>query len=150
MKIRHIAVCLLAMTVLLVTGCTAEHSALKAKTQTRSALVKSTPIAVETWNPPQQFDNVIGSTGDPLPNGFTSWIQVYRTYCNNNPGNLSATNNTCAQNAIGGHVVKHGSPVAPAVGAAVYIVPICTAENNQQQTMTVGRIVCAVKMSYRN
>ncbi|TDT59025.1 hypothetical protein DFO53_0577 [Enterobacter sp. AG5470] len=111
--------------------------------------VKSTFNSITTWNQGQQFLNVIGSTKDPHINSKT-WIEVYREKCGFNPGNHSATGAICPKNALGGHVVKNGQSQHPAPNSLVYIVPICTSENNQPnlQMTIAANGTCVVVLNY--
>jgi hypothetical protein len=56
----------------------------------------------------------------------------------------------CPHNALGGHVVKDGQSQYPAKNSAVYILPICTSENNQPSLeMTVAADdTCVVVLNY--
>lgn len=94
-----------------------------------SIATKSTFKNTTVWNSGQKFWNVIGSTDDPKID-HSSWIAIYRDKCGTDPGKLSATGAMCPRNALGGHVVKDGQSQYPAKNSAVYILPICTSENN--------------------
>ncbi|WP_157825387.1 hypothetical protein [Rahnella sp. AA] len=111
--------------------------------------VSSTFNKTVVWNKGQKFWNVIGSTNDPKIDN-QSWIAVYRAKCGIDPGKNSATGATCSQNALGGHVVKNGQSQSPAKNSSVYIIPICTSENNSPSTeMTVApNSICVVELNY--
>lgn len=111
--------------------------------------VRSTFNSITTWNQGQQFLNVIGSTNDPKIDN-KSWIAIYREKCGFDPGVHSATGAVCPQNALGGHVVMNGQSQRPAPNSLVYIVPICTSENNQPNLlMTIAANgTCAVVLNY--
>lgn len=114
-----------------------------------SIVPKSTFKNTTVWNSGQKFWNVIGSTDDPKID-HSSWIAIYRDKCGTYPGKLSATGTMCPHNALGGHVVKDGQSQYPAKNSAVYILPICTSENNQPSLeMTVAADdTCVVVLNY--
>jgi hypothetical protein len=92
-----------------------------------------------TWALNKSFANVIGSTHDPKPSGYSSWIQLWADKCNNGyyPTLCSSYNYSdggtpfvCGTDFVGGHVVTGTLAYKPANGSTVYIFPICKAHNN--------------------
>jgi hypothetical protein len=91
-----------------------------------------------TWAGNAQFANVIGSTTDPRPSKYASWINMWATEANNGslPTQCTSLNffsndpsNTCSTDFVGGHVVTGQTPTSPATGSTVYLYPICKRHN---------------------
>lgn len=151
------------LAIIIISGCSSLETGRKARdsntnSQTTSDMqnvqpadmrVRSTFNKTSTWNRGQKFWNVIGSTDDPKIDN-KSWIAVYREKCGVDPGHISATGATCPQNALGGHVVKNGQSQDPKKNSSVYIVPICTSENNNPNIeMTVAsNTICVAELNY--
>jgi len=79
------------------------------------------------------FYNVIGSTGDPCPNG--SWIKFWADNGGNPNCGCIAKNTvgiTCNNPLYGGHLVFDHSQMQPVYGSnkVVFIAPLCNAHNN--------------------
>ncbi|MFN6086753.1 MAG: hypothetical protein ACK476_17715, partial [Fluviicola sp.] len=92
-----------------------------------------------TWPINYSFANVIGSTHDPKPPGYNSWIQLWADTCNNGlrPNYCTSFNYSdgstpfnCGYDFVGGHVINGTSAYTPVNGSTVYIYPICKAHNN--------------------
>jgi hypothetical protein len=96
-----------------------------------------------TWTLNYSFANVDGSTNDPYPPGYNSWIKLWKDKCNN--GNDTDTcsshnyadgktpypcNNNGATNIYGGHVIPGTVVKKVDAGKTVYIFPICNKHNN--------------------
>ena len=86
-----------------------------------------------------QLANVIGSTGDPLPKGATSWIQLWQNKCNLNQKADCCTSINfagvdpdweCSTDLVGGHVIPGKRAEEKAEGSVVLIYPICKRHNN--------------------
>jgi hypothetical protein len=91
---------------------------------------------VVAWPTSLPFANVIGSTDDPKPDGFTSWKQLWST-------KVGITASTCTSLSFpvgfqcnlsliyGGHIIQGQTASRVAAGSNdVYIFPICVAHNN--------------------
>lgn len=102
-------------------------------------IVESTYYGTITWVLNYSFANIIGSTHDPKPTGYTSWIQLWALTCNNGyyPAYCSSYNyadghppfNCNTSDFVGGHVIP-GQVAAPvATGGVAYIFPICKRHN---------------------
>lgn len=134
------------ISVLTVVGCSSPETITQ---QPSDIVIKSTFNSTTTWNKGQKFLNVIGSTKDPKVDN-KSWIALYRDECGIDPGHKSATGAMCPQNALGGHIVKFGQSQHPTKNSLVYIIPICTSENNKpNDEMTVATDnTCVVVLNY--
>ncbi|ERB66325.1 hypothetical protein F0267_13940 [Vibrio coralliilyticus] len=119
--------------------------------------VKSTYGGTVQWPAGMIFFNAIGTTHDPKIGG-RSWIAVWSAACANDENyrpQVSITGDPCpnGQNALGGHVVFE-PPQDVDVGGTLYLAPICTWQNNDENLeMTVlsgpqsqGSSVCVVKL----
>ncbi|WP_239930066.1 hypothetical protein [Vibrio kanaloae] len=114
------------------------------------AMVKSTYLGTTDFAAGTGFWNVIGSTGDNIPGGYSSWIQLYGGTCGTPMPMQSATGQACSFRLVGGHVVTDQNDQYPAKGDTVYILPICHSENMKPSlTMTTASKTCAVKLGYR-
>ena len=91
-----------------------------------------------TWANNAQFANIIGSTTDPRPSKYSSWLDMWRTEVNggNAPANCTSLNffsndpsRKCSTTFVGGHVVTGQTPLSPATGSTVYLYPICNVHN---------------------
>ncbi|MES2727903.1 MAG: hypothetical protein V4643_12415 [Bacteroidota bacterium] len=101
--------------------------------------VDSTYGGTITWTLNYAFANVIGSTYDPRPSGYNSWIQLWCITCNDGyyPTDCSSLNYSdgttpfdCnTTDFVGGHVIPGTSTYTPADGSTVYIFPICKRHN---------------------
>lgn len=103
------------------------------------SIIASTYYGTITWNLNYSFANIIGSTNDPKPSGFSSWILLLAYKCNNGhyPSNCSSYNyanghtpfgcNT--SDFVGGHVIPGQVASVVAKGGTAYIFPICKAHN---------------------
>ncbi len=93
-----------------------------------------------TWTLNYCFANIIGSTHDPKPSGYGSWIVLWADKCNDgyNPTLCSSFNYSdgstpfdCnTSDFIGGHVIPGKTAGTVAAGGTAYIFPICKAHNN--------------------
>jgi hypothetical protein len=102
-------------------------------------IVCSTYYGTTTWNLNTAFANVIGSTHDPKPSGYSSWINLWATTCNNGyytthcssynyeDGHTPFSCNT--DDFVGGHVILGKTAKSVATGGTVYIFPICKRHN---------------------
>lgn len=101
--------------------------------------VNSTYGGTITWTLNYSFANVIGSTYDPRPSGYNSWIQLWCIQCNDGyyPMYCSSYNYSdgttpfdCnTTDFVGGHVIPGTTAYKPADGSTVYIFPICKRHN---------------------
>lgn len=92
-----------------------------------------------TWYLNYSFANVDGSTHDPKPNGYSSWIQLWADACNggNRTTHCSSYNYAngapgfgCSSVFVGGHVIPGTVAAWMPNGSTVYIFPICVPHNN--------------------
>ncbi|KAH8645690.1 hypothetical protein BX600DRAFT_477854 [Xylariales sp. PMI_506] len=105
------------------------------------APVESTYGGDAHWNYGTNFANVLGSTGDPFPPGYNSWIKFWKT----STGDLNP--NTCTSLSFGsGQPFQCSNPPTPLGGHVILgqqvnqviygsdqvaaIFPICSAHNN--------------------
>jgi len=82
------------------------------------------------WN--ENFANVIGSTGDKKIAGL-SWLQLWEKQFGQakNCASLDYNNFNCHGGLVGGHVISGTkATIVPHGVNYVYIIPICTAHNN--------------------
>ncbi|MES2381410.1 MAG: hypothetical protein V4538_10250 [Bacteroidota bacterium] len=103
--------------------------------------VGSTYGGTITWAIDYAFANVIGSTYDPRPNGYNSWIQLWCITCNNEYYPTSCTSLDYSNGVppfdcnitdfVGGHVIPGTTAEKPVVGSTVYIYPICKRHNGK-------------------
>lgn len=81
----------------------------------------------------EAFANVIGSTPDPKIAGL-SWIQLWANQFNTYPvicTSYQSNGFNCGSSLVGGHVIKGTHAMSMPKGSnAVWIMPICTAHNN--------------------
>jgi hypothetical protein len=101
--------------------------------------VQSTYYGTITWNLNYSFANIIGSTHDPKPSGYSSWIALWADKCNNgyNTTHCSSFNYSDGSNSfvcntsdfVGGHVIPGTVASAVAKGGTAYIFPICKRHN---------------------
>jgi len=83
------------------------------------------------------FWNVIGSTNDNLPRGYTSWINLWATVTPQSVPTSCIVKN-CSNpfsGEVGGHIVFDSSYVKPKKAGidAVYIFPICKSCNHYRR-----------------
>ena len=105
--------------------------------------VESTYGGTVTWTLNYSFANVIGSTYDPKPAGYSSWIQLWADKCNGGayPSKCSSYNYSngstpfpCnTSDFVGGHVIPGKTALKVATGGTAYIFPICKAHNNNDK-----------------
>ncbi len=103
-------------------------------------IVFSTYYGTITWNLNYSFANIIGSTYDPKPVGYASWIGLWADKCNggNNTDHCSSFNYSDGKTPfgcnttdfVGGHVIPGMVAGSVAKGGTAYIFPICKAHNN--------------------
>lgn len=102
-------------------------------------VVFSTYWGTITWTLNYAFANVIGSTNDPKPYGYSSWIGLWADKCNGGyyPSICTSYNYSngktpfaCGSDFVGGHVIPGKTASKVATGGTVYIFPICKAHNN--------------------
>ncbi|OJY61869.1 MAG: hypothetical protein BGP09_32490 [Rhizobium sp. 60-20] len=100
-------------------------------------LVRSTYVGTVLWADKDDFANVKGSTHDPKIDGL-SWIGLWSKKCNNNNAPQYCTSHNwfsndhdrpCNGDLIGGHVITGQASSREPEGATVYIYPICTRHN---------------------
>ena len=104
------------------------------------AIINSTYGGTITWSAGYKFANIIGSTHDPKPSGYSSWIKLwndkchggyYTTHCsshnysNGNPGFPCGTSDF-----VGGHVIPGTTAKSVPDRGTAYIFPICKPHNN--------------------
>ncbi|MBX7155325.1 MAG: hypothetical protein K1X91_10200 [Bacteriodetes bacterium] len=103
------------------------------------SIVFSTYGGTITWSLNYSFANVIGSTNDPKPYGYSSWIQLWADKCNSGgyPTLCSSYNYangksgfSCSSSFVGGHVIPGTTAKYMPNGSTVYIFPICVPHNN--------------------
>ena len=86
-----------------------------------------------TWALGADFANVIGSTDDPKPPGYTSWIQLWRAYFGT-PASCTSLNFQgfpCTNTIFGGHIIAGQTATRVSAGSNdVYIFPICKRHND--------------------
>ncbi|ASK28741.1 hypothetical protein CEY12_00815 [Chryseobacterium sp. T16E-39] len=86
-----------------------------------------------TFNKNENFANVIGSTNDPKIAG-KSWLKLWCDQFGIYPVSCSSLNYspvTCNTSLVGGHVILgKKAQTVPKGSNSVYIMPICTAHNN--------------------
>jgi hypothetical protein len=91
-----------------------------------------------TWASNAQFANVIGSTTDPRPSKYASWIDMWATEANSGSRPTQCTSldffsndpsKKCSTDFVGGHVVTGQTPTSPTKGSTVYLYPICKIHN---------------------
>ena len=78
-------------------------------------VVESTYYGTITWTAMYSFANIIGSTDDPKPNGYSSWVALWADKCNGghdttlcssyNYSNGSKPFSCNASDFVGGHVI---------------------------------------------
>ncbi|MCI5123103.1 MAG: hypothetical protein D3925_01155 [Candidatus Electrothrix sp. AR5] len=102
-------------------------------------IVESTYHGTITWNLNYAFANIIGSTPDPKPTGYSSWIQLWADTCNGGhdttlcssygyaDGHPPFTCNT--SDFVGGHVIPGKTAKQVVTGGTAYIFPICKQHN---------------------
>lgn len=102
-------------------------------------IVFSTYGGTITWALNYSFANVIGSTHDPKPYGYSSWIGLWADKCNGGSYPSLCTSYdysdgksgfTCSSDFVGGHVIPGTVAQSVAKGSTVYIFPICKPHNN--------------------
>lgn len=103
------------------------------------AAIKSTYYGTITWNSMYSFANIIGSTHDPKPSGYSSWLTLWKDTCNNGnyPTRCSSYNYSngapgfsCGSDFVGGHVIPGTKANSVTIGGTAYIFPICKGHNN--------------------
>eukprot|EP01126_Amoeba_proteus_P008471 TRINITY_DN13131_c0_g1_i2.p1 TRINITY_DN13131_c0_g1~~TRINITY_DN13131_c0_g1_i2.p1 ORF type:complete len:175 (+),score=15.64 TRINITY_DN13131_c0_g1_i2:46-570(+) len=82
----------------------------------------------------ENFANVIGSTGDPLPSGYTSWIRLWSAQFGITPTICASYNFpspiSCSDDLVGGHCLLGKGPTRVSSGVDyVFIIPICKRHN---------------------
>ncbi|MEP3050107.1 MAG: hypothetical protein ABJP48_02540 [Erythrobacter sp.] len=101
--------------------------------------VESTFEGIYTFSKNADFANVIGSTDDPYPKGYKSWISLWRDKCNGGTSPTDCASDgypkdfTCNTPIIGGHIVTGTKAYDPAKDSTVYIIPICNAHNGDDK-----------------
>jgi hypothetical protein len=103
------------------------------------SIVFSTYGGTVTWVLNKSFANVIGSTHDPKPYGYSSWIALWADKCNGGyyPTLCTSYNYSdghsgfsCSSDFVGGHVIPGTTASYMPDGSTVYIFPICKPHNN--------------------
>lgn len=113
------------------------------------SMVESTYYGTITWSLNYAFANIIGSTSDPKPQGYSSWIRLWADACNNGYGTTHCssfnyanghTPFTCnTTDFVGGHVIPGQSAKSVAKGGTAYIFPICKSHNNNDNIYMSSR-----------
>lgn len=109
---------------------------------------------VEKYDSGQLFSNIIGSTYDPHPKGYSGpWIDLLKAKGINcdkcvtdgyfykpsdHSGGTYFTDYKCDTTMVGGHVLESFNNESPAEGSTVYLVPICH-NHNSCTTDTSGK-----------
>lgn len=111
--------------------------------------VDSSYYGTITWALNCAFANIIGSTHDPKPPGYSSWIQLWSDKCHGgyNTTHCSSYNyddgkNTFTCNTtgfVGGHVIPGQTAKAVAKGGTAYIFPICPRHNGNDNIYMSSR-----------
>mmetsp|Transcript_21506 Transcript_21506/g.33426 ORF Transcript_21506/g.33426 Transcript_21506/m.33426 type:complete len:385 (-) Transcript_21506:31-1185(-) len=120
--------------------------------------ILSTFQECETWKKGTSVVNVIGSTNDPKNDGKT-WLNLWKLKTNNNTVVYKKGHKDCSSfvsgycdesgngNLIGGHVVQGEKAVKLEKGADVWILPICSKHNsNDEVTMKLVKDVDVIKL----
>ncbi|MGH1517886.1 hypothetical protein [Chryseobacterium sp. JK1] len=103
------------------------------------AVVFSTYYGTITWTSMYSFANIMYSTNDPKPPGYSSWITLWNDKCNGGyyPAKCTSYNYSngksgfvCGTDFVGGHVIPGTTAKSVAKGGTAYIFPICKAHNN--------------------
>ena len=84
------------------------------------------------------FSNVQGSTGDPKPQGFSSWVALWEaatktqaTICTSyDMVDGSYDKGFCNNILVGGHIILGTVSKPVAKGSTVLLIPICSRHNN--------------------
>lgn len=110
--------------------------------------VDSTYYGTITWTLNYAFANIIGSTGDKKPTGYSSWIRLWADTCNNGYNTTKCSSYgysdghsgfTCGTSFVGGHVIPGKVASSVAHGGTAYIFPICKAHNNNDNIYMSSR-----------
>lgn len=103
------------------------------------AAVNSTYYGTITWTSMYSFANIMYSTNDPKPSGYSSWITLWNDKCHGGyyPTQCTSYNYSngksgfiCGTDFVGGHVIPGTTAKSVANGGTAYIFPICKAHNN--------------------
>lgn len=91
------------------------------------------------WGVDADFAIVEGSTDDPYPPGFNSWISVWEDTYGPAPSVCASSGFpagfVCTPDVdlLGGHVIAGKQASSMDRGDDVYVIPICNAHNNDDQ-----------------
>jgi len=112
-------------------------------------IVQSTYYGTITWTLNYSFANIIGSTHDPKPTGYSSWIKLWNDKCHGGsyPTHCSSYNyedgtNTFTCNTtdfVGGHVIPGQTAGGVTTGGTAYIFPICKRHNGNDNIYMSSR-----------
>ena len=116
--------------------------------------LSSSYVGLEVMNAGEEVQNVKGSTHDPKPAGYTSWLDLMKAKYNENGIKENAdiccldpneymvvngmeksqpTTNHNAGGCVGGHMVKKGNSQSLNTGDDFYLLHICKAHNFYQR-----------------
>jgi len=111
--------------------------------------VKSTYHGTITWTLNYAFANIIGSTHDPKPSGYSSWIKLWNAKCHSGfyPTHCSSYNYedghtpfSCnTTDFVGGHVIPGQTAGKVTTGGTAYIFPICKRHNGNDNIYMSSR-----------
>ncbi|KAI0108253.1 hypothetical protein F4814DRAFT_451535 [Daldinia grandis] len=101
----------------------------------------STFIGSEKWPANREFANVIGSTSDPRPPSYRSWLELWRRTMSRDGPNCASykfpQGILCSGGSVGGHVILGRTAQQVATGSNdVRIIPICRGHNARDSTAT--------------
>ena len=112
-------------------------------------IIESTYYGTITWPLNYSFANIIGSTNDPKPSGYTTWISLWADKCNGGyrtdtcssfnyeDGHTPFDCNTVG--FVGGHVIPGTVAKKVAKGGTAYIFPICPRHNGNDNIYMSSR-----------
>ncbi len=111
--------------------------------------VQSTYYGTITWNLNYAFANIIGSTNDPKPSGYSSWIELWAITCNGGHDTTRCSSYNYSDGAppfncntsdfVGGHVIPGTVAKKVAKGGTAYIFPICKRHNGNDNIYMSSR-----------
>jgi hypothetical protein len=114
-------------------------------------IVDSTYYGNITWTLDYAFANIIGSSYDPKPSGYTAWLRLWADKCNGGyntttcssynyqNGTNTFTCNTAGSDFVGGHVIPGQTAHTVATGGTAYIFPICKRHNGNDNIYMSSR-----------
>jgi hypothetical protein len=96
--------------------------------------IESTYYGTADFGQGADFANVRGSTDDPKPTGYSSWVSLWKAKANNDNAPTACTSFgfksfQCGGQIVGGHVIRGRTVSSLPKGSDVYILPICDNHN---------------------